>query len=162
MEKERLYEIIANHGRWLRDDGGKRADLSGANLYRAYLCEAELCEAELHGANLERANLIGANLHRANLVGANLEGANLEGTAMPVGVYQIVGPGSCNRCTTYVAVNDQVICGCWDDGAGNKLNSFARRIEEVYGPKGENPNSKYYTEYMAAVNFFRAMKELKS
>ena len=47
MEKERLYEIIANHGRWLRDEGGKRADLSGANLYRADLCEAELCEADL-------------------------------------------------------------------------------------------------------------------
>ena len=191
MEKERLYEIIANHGRWLRDEGGKRADLSGANLYRADLCEADLCEADLHGANLykanlERANLIGANLHRANLIGAdlegadlaeanlcganlhkanldgaNLEGANLEGTTMPIGIYQIVGPGSCNRCTTYDTVNNQIICGCWDDGAGNHLDSFIKRIEEVYGPKGENPNSKYYAEYMSAINFFRAMKELK-
>ena len=196
MEKERLYEIIANHGRWLRDEGGKRADLSGANLYRAELCEAELCEADLceadlHGANLykanlERANLIGANLHRANLIGAdlegadlaeanlcganlhkanldgaNLEGANLEGTTMPIGIYQIVGPGSCNRCTTYDTVNNQIICGCWDDGAGNHLDSFIKRIEEVYGPKGKTPNSKYYAEYMSAVAFFKAIKELK-
>ena len=185
MEKERLYEIIANHGRWLRDEGGKRADLSGANLYRADLCEADLCEADLHGANLykanlERANLIGANLHRANLIGAdlegadlaeanlcganlhkanldgaNLEGANLEGTTMPIGIYQIVGPGSCNRCTTYDTVNNQIICGCWDDGAGNHLDSFIKRIEEVYGPKGKTPNSKYYAEYMSAVAFLK-------
>ena len=191
MEKERLYEIIANHGRWLRDEGGKRADLSGANLYRAELCEADLCEADLHRANLykanlERANLIGANLHRANLIGAdlegadlaeanlcganlhkanldgaNLEGANLEGTTMPIGIYQIVGPGSCNRCTTYDTVNNQIICGCWDDGAGNHLDSFIKRIEEVYGPKGKTPNSKYYAEYMSAVAFFKAIKELK-
>ena len=151
MEKERLYEIIANHGRWLRDEGGKRADLSGANLYRADLCEAELCEADLHGANLYKANL-----ERANLIGANLEG-----TTMPIGIYQIVGPGSCNRCTTYDTINNQIICGCWDDGKGNHLDSFIKRIEEVYGPKGENPNSKYYAEYMSAINFFRAMKELK-
>ena len=32
MEKEKLDEIIANHGRWLQYDGRKRADLSGANL----------------------------------------------------------------------------------------------------------------------------------
>ena len=201
MEKERLYEIIANHGRWLRDEGGKRADLSGANLYRAELCEAELCEADLceadlceadlcganlYKANLERANLIGANLHRANLIGADLEGAdlaeanlcganlhkanldganligaNLEGTTMPIGIYQIVGPGSCNRCTTYDTINNQIICGCWDDGKGNHLDSFIKRIEEVYGPYEEGCHPIYYTEYMAAVNFFKAMKELK-
>ena len=186
MEKERLYEIIANHGRWLRDEGGKRADLSGANLYRADLCEADLHGANLYKANLERANLIGANLHRANLIGAdlegadlaeanlcganlhkanldgaNLEGANLEGTTMPIGIYQIVGPGSCNRCTTYDTINNQIICGCWDDGKGNHLDSFIKRIEEVYGPYEEDCHPIYYTEYMAAVNFFKAMKELK-
>ena len=161
MEMEKLEEIVANHGRWLRDEGGKRADLSGANLYRAELCEAELCGADLCEADLCEADLCGANLHKANLDGANLEGANLEGTTMPIGIYQIVGPGSCNRCTTYDTVNNQIICGCWDDGAGNNLDSFIKRIEEVYGPKGENPNSKYYAEYMSAINFFRAMKELK-
>ena len=166
MEKERLYEIIANHGRWLRDEGGKRADLSGANLYRADLCEAELCEAELCEADLCEADLCeadlhGANLYKANLDGANLIGANLEGTTMPIGIYQIVGPGSCNRCTTYDTINNQIICGCWDDGKGNHLDSFIKRIEEVYGPYEEGCHPIYYTEYMAAVNFFKAMKELK-
>lgn len=105
----------------------------------------------------KRADLSDADLREAFLCGVSLREPNL-----PIGVYQIVGPGSCNRCTTYDTINNQIICGCWDDSAGNHLDSFAKRIEEVYGPKGENPNSKYYTEYMAAVNFFRAMKELKS
>ena len=134
----------------------ERANLIGANLHRA-----NLIGADLEGADLAEANLCGANLHKANLDGANLEGANLEGTTMPIGIYQIVGPGSCNRCTTYDTVNNQIICGCWDDGAGNHLDSFTLRVESIYGPNGEKPNSVYYAEYMSAINFFRAMKELK-
>ena len=141
MEQEKLNEIVANHVKWLQDEGGKRADLRYADLSKADLC--------------------GVDLRYADLCHADLRGVDLRGAKLPIGVYQIVGPGSRNRCTTYVAVNDQVICGCWDDGAGNKLNSFARRIEEIYGTKGETPNSKYYAEYMSAINFFRAMKELK-
>ena len=106
MEKEKLDEIIANHGRWLQGEGGKRANLSYADLRDAFLC----------GVSLREPNL-------------------------PIGVYQIVGPGSCNRCTTYNSGNDRVTCGCWDDGAGNHLDSFIKRIEEVYGPKGKTPNS---------------------
>ena len=57
IEQEELDEIIANHGRWLQGEGGKRAGLSGANL-----CEANLCEANLREANLCGANLCGADL----------------------------------------------------------------------------------------------------
>ena len=154
----------------------RRANLRSANLRRASLRRACLCGADLEGADLEKANLKGANLCEADLEITNLEGANregadlrgaslcrasLEGANLPTDMYQVVGAGSCNRCTTYDATNNQVICGCWSDGAGNKLNSFARRIEEIYGTKGKTPNSKYYAEYMSAINFFRAMKELK-
>ena len=160
----------------MQGEGGKRANLAGAylegaNLHRADLRLANLEGAELEGANLRRADLCMADLEGANLRGADLEGAklegvnlcmaDLEGAELPIGVYQIVGPGSCNRCTTYDVINDQIVCGCWNDGKGNHLDSFIKRIEEVYGPKGENPNSKYYAEYMSAINFFRAMKELK-
>ena len=141
MEKEKLDEILENHVKWLRCNDGKRADLSGADLRRA---------------DLRRADLRRADLRRADLSGANLRGADL-----PTGFYQIVGAGSYNRCTTYDSINDQVVCGCWNDGAGNHLDSFEKRIEEVYGAKGEEPNLKYYTEYMSAVAFFRAMKELR-
>ena len=146
MDKEKLDEIVASHGRWLRDEGGKRANLERANLRGAYLC---------------KANLEMANLRWADLRGADLRGACLEGAELPIGVYQIVGPGRYNRCTTYDVINDQVICGCWDDGAGNHLNSFVRRIESIYGQNGKEPNYVYYAEYMSAINFFRAMKELK-
>ena len=161
MEKEKLDEIIANHGRWLRDEGGKRAYLRGADLRHADLCGADLSHADLCGANLREAELEGANLSHADLYGADLCETELEGANLPIGIYQIVGPGSCNRCTTYDTINNQIICGCWDDGKGNHLDSFIKRIEEVYGPYEEGHHSIYYTEYMAAVNFFKAMKELK-
>ena len=150
MEQEKLNEIIASHGLWLQDKGGKRANLEGANLRGA-----NLCMADLEGANLSRAYLEGAYLEGANLCMADLERAEL-----PIGVYQIVGPGCCNRCTTYDSVSDQVICGCWDDKKGNHLDSFIARIESIYGSNGKKPNSVYYAEYMSAVDFFRAMKDL--
>lgn len=211
MEKEKLEKIVANHGRWLQDDGGKCADLAGADLAWADLAGvnlrgadltgtnlqgtnlrgavlryadlqvAHLCGADLEGADLEGACLLEADLEKANLYGANLCGANLrlanlrhanlggvdmrgaglEGANLPVGMYQITGVGSCNRCTSYSVINDQIVCGCWDDGKGNHLDSFIKRIEEVYGPYEESYHPIYYAEYMAVVNFFKAMKELK-
>ena len=165
MEQEKLNEIIASHGRWVRNEGGECAELSGgdligANLRGANLHEANLRGANLRGADLRGADLCGANLHKANLYKADLRGASLEGAILPIGVYQIVGAGSYKRCTTYDTVNNQIICGCWDDGAGNHLDSFTLRVESIYGPNGEKPNSVYYAEYMSAINFFRAMKEL--
>ena len=82
--KEELKEILEKHALWLHgEEGGVRADLREADLYRANLREVNLSGADLYRANLEgadlyRANLRGANLYRANLEGANLEGANLE------------------------------------------------------------------------------------
>ena len=181
MEKENLDEILENHVAWLHKDGGKRANLRGANLCKTFLRGAELEGADLRGANLEgadlfEANLCGANLDGANLNGAdlrraklegayldgaNLEAADLEGAELPIGIYQIVGAGSCNRCTTYDAINDRVICGCWNDDEGNHLDSFTRRVEEIYGANGEMPYLEFYQEYMAAISFFKAMKELR-
>ena len=59
-------------------------DLSGANLSGANLSLANLSRAFLYGANLSLANLsraflYGAHLRGANLKGANLKGANLQG-----------------------------------------------------------------------------------
>ena len=69
MEIEKLKEILDEHLKWLRnEDGGKRANLSGANL----------SGADLSGAYLSRANLSGANLSWADLSGAYLSGANIE------------------------------------------------------------------------------------
>ena len=66
MSFEKLDEILAAHKLYLADKkGGRRADLSGANLR-----EANLSEANLRGADLSEADLSDANLSGANLSGA--------------------------------------------------------------------------------------------
>ena len=75
---EELQAILAKHKAWLNDeDGGERADLSGANLSSADLSSANLSYANLRGANLSDANLRDADLSDADLRDANLSDANL-------------------------------------------------------------------------------------
>ena len=93
---------------------------------------------------------------------ADLRGADLRGADLSNGAYQVVGSGSVNRCTTYFSVNDMVVCGCWNDGNGNTLESFKKRIESIYGEEGEKPNPLYYQEYRAAIAFFEAVRDLKA
>ena len=52
---EKLAEILENHKKWLADDGGCRAYLSGADLSRADLSGADLSGADLSGADLSGA-----------------------------------------------------------------------------------------------------------
>ena len=78
-----LKEILDKHKKWLhKERGGKRANLSGADLSDicSYGIEANLSGADLSGTYLVRVNLRGANLSGANLSGANLEQANLPDT----------------------------------------------------------------------------------
>ena len=80
MDKQELKNILDKHLKWLRgENGGKRANLSGANLSRADLFGANLSGANLSGADLFGANLSGADLSRADLSGADLFGADLSG-----------------------------------------------------------------------------------
>jgi Pentapeptide repeats (8 copies) len=80
-----IEETLKKHKLWLEGkEGGVKANLSGANLSRAYLSDADLSganlsRADLSGANLSGANLSGANLSYAYLSGANLFGAYLSG-----------------------------------------------------------------------------------
>ena len=100
MNKTDLEKILTEHTLWLHNEGGKRADLRGADLGEADLKGANLREADFRGANLGEADLRGANLREADLRettlgwanlrkadlrgadlrGANLGGANLRGT----------------------------------------------------------------------------------
>ena len=76
MTPEKLAEILAAHKLWLNDEeGGVKANLSGADLSGADLSWANLSGADLSGADLRWANLSGANLSGADLRGANLSGA---------------------------------------------------------------------------------------
>ncbi len=47
-----------------------RANLTGANLYKADLSVSDLIQANLTGANLSEADLYVANLSKADLTGA--------------------------------------------------------------------------------------------
>ena len=166
ITQEKLNSIIASHGKWLRDEeGGKRANLRGANLVGANLIGANLIGANLRGANLRGANLIGANLIGADLVDADLEGANLVdanlvGANLDKTYYQITRIGSRNATTTYCVEDDNVVCGCWNNYKGGTLEEFRKRVESVYGENGEKPNKKYYSQYIAAIEFFEKMAKL--
>ncbi|EAC6159635.1 pentapeptide repeat-containing protein [Listeria monocytogenes] len=77
MKQEELDIILENHGKWLLNEGGERADLSNADLKNTNLRFANLRLAYLRGADLSNANLRGADLRFANLILADLRGANL-------------------------------------------------------------------------------------
>jgi hypothetical protein len=73
-----IKKVIRDHELWLRNEGGKQANLRGANLQEANLRGANLRGANLRGATLQEADLRGATLQEANLRAANLRGANLQ------------------------------------------------------------------------------------
>ncbi|WP_061107454.1 pentapeptide repeat-containing protein, partial [Listeria monocytogenes] len=77
MKQEELDIILENHGKWLFNEGGDRADLSNADLKNTNLRFANLKLADLRGADLSYANLRFANLSNADLRGADLSYANL-------------------------------------------------------------------------------------
>ena len=177
ITQEKLNEIIASHGKWLKnEDGGKSAYLSGADLSGADLSGADLRSADLSGADLSGAYLSGAYLSGADLSGAylrsaylsgadlsgaDLSGADLSGAYLDKTYYQIVRIGSRNATTTYCVEDDNVVCGCWNNYKGGTLEEFKKRVESVYGKEGEKPNKKYYTQYTAAIEFFKKMAELE-
>ena len=79
MEASKLKEILEKHKMWLNgEEGGEKANLSGADLRGADLYRANLRGASLRGASLRRANLSGADLRGANLRETTLKWANLK------------------------------------------------------------------------------------
>ena len=78
MDSKKLKDILKQHKMWLTGkEGGKCADLRGANLRSTDLCDADLCGANLRGADLCDADLCGANLRGADLCNADLCDADL-------------------------------------------------------------------------------------
>ena len=148
-------------GAYLSDADLRGAYLSGAYLRGADLSDADLSGANLSGANLSDANLSGAYLRGADLSDADLSGAYLRGADLDKTYYQVVRIGSRRGTTTYCVDDDNVLCGCWNNYKGGTLEEFKTRVESVYGREDNNPNEQYYDEYMAAITFFAAMKEMK-
>ncbi|MBC1807646.1 pentapeptide repeat-containing protein [Listeria sp. FSL L7-0993] len=90
MNQDELNIILENHGKWLRNEGGGRAnlrytdlsyaDLRGANLSNANLGNANLRYTDLSYANLSNADLRGADLGNVDLRSADLSNADLSYT----------------------------------------------------------------------------------
>ena len=169
ITQEKLNEIVASHGKWLRDEeGGQRADLSGADLRGADLSDADLSDADLSDADLSGADLRGADLSNADLSDAYLRGADmrcadlsdadLRGADLDDYIVQVVRIGSRKGTTTYNATTDNILCGCWNNYKGGTLAEFEQRVEAVYGKNSEDANEQYYTEYIATIAFFKSIR----
>lgn len=78
-EKE-LKEKIDAHSKWLRNEGGERLNLDGADLRGMDLSNVDLRKARLNGANLGATTLYGTALVGAELAGANFNGAKIKDT----------------------------------------------------------------------------------
>ena len=170
MNTIELAEIIAKHKKWIdNDEGGERADLSGANLSGANLKGADLRNADLRNADLRNANLSGANLsgaylkgadlsganlRNANLSGASLKGASLKGAdLMKIGgrevntFLSVSGIGRECRQTLFWVEEDKVWCGCF-------TGTFAEFETQVQSQHGDNIHGQNYQD---AIAFFKAV-----
>jgi hypothetical protein len=82
MEQKELQEILSKHLKWIQGNGGKYANLYGADLRNANLYGADLRNADLRNADLCNANLYDADLRGADLRNADLRSANLTKTIL--------------------------------------------------------------------------------
>ena len=114
-----LKDILNKHLKWLNDEDGVCANLSGADL-----TGADLTGANLSGANLSGAYLTGANLSGANLSGAYLTGANLTGACLI--------DANLNR-TILSDINWLAYIGITPDANG-KANAYKMITQEGVGP----------------------------
>ncbi|EKZ3920583.1 pentapeptide repeat-containing protein [Listeria monocytogenes] len=169
MKQEELDIILENHGKWLLNEGGERADLSNAdlkntnlrfaNLRLAYLRGADLSNANLRGADLSNAdlsyadlscaNLSGANLRHSNLRRANLSGANLnwvnwqhvEGLTV---ICVQVDTTRKNNQITYIKELDIWITGCFQ----GTLDELKASVEQTH-----KDNEKLRKRYYRVIDF---------
>ncbi|MBV0947888.1 pentapeptide repeat-containing protein [Listeria monocytogenes] len=149
MKQEELDIILENHGKWLRDEGGERADLTSADLRHTNLSNAVLTGADLRHANLTNADLSNANLTNAVLTNADLSNANLTNAVLTWVNWQDV------RGLTVVAVqvdttrkNNQIAyikeLHIWTTGCfQGKLYKLKASIEKTHGDN-EKLRKRYY------------------
>ncbi|HBI2189106.1 TPA: pentapeptide repeat-containing protein [Listeria monocytogenes] len=154
MNQEELDIILENHGKWLRDEGGERADLTGADLRHTNLSNAVLTGADLRHANLSNADLTGADLRHANLTNADLSNADLSNANLTNAVLTWVNWQDV-RGLTVVAVqvdttrkNNQIAyikeLHIWTTGCfQGKLYKLKASIEKTHGDN-EKLRKRYY------------------
>ncbi|HHR3066209.1 TPA: pentapeptide repeat-containing protein, partial [Listeria monocytogenes] len=133
-----------NHGKWLFNEGGDRADLSNADLKNTNLRFANLRLADLRGADLSYANLRFANLSNADLSYANLSNVNLnwvnwqhvEGLTV---ICVQVDTTRKNNQIAYIKELDIWITGCFQ----GTLDELKASVEQTHGDN-EKLRKRYY------------------
>ncbi|EGK9474168.1 pentapeptide repeat-containing protein [Listeria monocytogenes] len=134
MKQEELDIILENHGKWLFNEGGDRADLSNADLKNTNLRFANLRLADLRGADLSYANLSYANLSNVNLNWVNWQ--HVEGLTV---ICVQVDTTRKNNQIAYIKELDIWITGCFQ----GTLDELKASVEQTHGDN-EKLRKRYY------------------
>ncbi|EAE2578521.1 TPA_asm: hypothetical protein GYR87_01440 [Listeria monocytogenes] len=144
MKQEELDIILENHGKWLRNEGGEKADLSNAdlkntNLRFANLRLADLRFADLSNANLSIADLSYANLRRADLSYADLNWINWRDVVGLTVIAVQINTTRKNNQITYIKELEIWTTGCFQ----GTLEELKTSIENTH-KDNEKLKAKYY------------------
>ena len=80
MDQGKLDHMIAEHGKWLKGEGGERMVLRGADLSYSVLRRSDLSGSDLSGSNLRGSNLSGSDLRGSDLRDSDIRCSNLRGS----------------------------------------------------------------------------------
>ncbi|PDD00707.1 pentapeptide repeat-containing protein [Listeria monocytogenes] len=139
MKQEELDIILENHGKWLFNEGGDRADLSNADLKNTNLRFANLRLADLRGANLSYADLSCADLNGANLSYANLNWINWRDVVSLTVIAVQINTTRKNNQITYIKELEIWTTGCFQ----GTLEELKTSIENTH-KDNEKLKAKYY------------------
>ncbi|EGP7193510.1 pentapeptide repeat-containing protein [Listeria monocytogenes] len=139
MKQEELDIILENHGKWLFNEGGDRADLSNADLKNTNLRFANLRLADLSYANLRFANLSNADLSYANLSNVNLNWVNWQHVEGLTVICVQVDTTRKNNQIAYIKELDIWITGCFQ----GTLDELKASVEQTHGDN-EKLRKRYY------------------
>ncbi|EAA0103364.1 pentapeptide repeat-containing protein [Listeria monocytogenes] len=124
MKQEELDIILENHGKWLRNEGGEKADLSNADL---------------KNTNLRFADLSNANLSIADLSYANLSWVNWQHVEGLTVICVQVDTTRKNNQITYIKELDIWITGCFQ----GTLDELKASVEQTH-KHNEKLKKRYY------------------
>ncbi|EAF3280372.1 hypothetical protein CS571_02615 [Listeria monocytogenes] len=134
MNQEELDIILENHGKWLLNEGGERANLSNADLKNT-----NLKFADLRFANLSIANLRGVDLSDANLNWVNWQDVR----GLTVVAVQVDTTRKNNQ-ITYIKELDIWITGCFQ----GTLDELKASVEQTH-----KDNEKLRKRYYRVIDF---------
>lgn len=101
MTTKEISKVLHEHAKWIKGNGGKRANLSGADLRGSNLSGANLRCANLHSANLNGAKNINIPLacpDTGSFIGWKKESGHIVKLLIPSGAKRLSSTGRKCRC----------------------------------------------------------------